>query len=932
MKGSRFVCLLCRHRLAISTPTSRTNSTRPTFRRTQTRLISRTVRRRDDRDNNTRPVAPGNSYNPVTRPETVTTATAPDSSRIRKIMPDRWNRPKVEWRKDLPKKGPGESHARADALFQQIVAGQRNPNEHTKPTAASTTLVQDIGKLLNMVGNGSPESAYLYLKTEIYPTIRQVDVAIPQIFSTVVKAVMNEVTTAKKGAMSNTKLPTVAEILRVWADIGMLSPQIWTELVGELVQTLVSMSISTEDYPSIEAYEKHLATRAAMVSDLVESLKLLSSPKFYDVPRSEHDGFRFPKIDEQSLSRFARTSNFTAAFCSMFPQYEFNPLGAQVAALTITTYALLRDRLRSNAHARLSATSFMSNVACLMTHVPIQDDALRNLMSSTFPSLEAYVMGEWPKMKREAIGGRFPQAGDPRSSPLPMLAYLLKQADDARNPTEVDRIWAEFIGPPTDLTETRVTLLKENVSLINSFINTYMALNQPDRALAVWGMLKRIGVIPDLKTWNAMLDGCKKARNGNGIRNVWAKMVSTGMELDLVVWTTRVSGLIESGDFEGGLHALEEMVRLWQESLKNPNFKGHVVEPTIEPVNAALTGLIRRKKIEAAERLLDWARRQGLKPDIFTFNTFLRPLIRDKRQRDVQRLFAQMKKLGVRADTATFTIVLDAALSQIEPPGSSLTDFEEAQKQTVALVLSQMEAAGLETNLQTYGKMVYLLLRSGGDRAKEAVKTVLAHLWAEGHELSPHIYTMLVEHYFSRRPPDLAAVDSLLRRKGLLVDGKRHSRSNSVSVGIGSGSSGSSSGSTSPISEMDRIFYDRVVRGYATAADDPTTALDLHGQLAARGYHITFGTEMQLLAALLRHNRAGDARAIATATRRRFEAWQGDASVARPGEADSSVSVFWKHTYWSFVEKYGLIEPETATPRPRTSAGEQGAEGGGSGA
>ncbi|RYO81278.1 hypothetical protein DL764_009787 [Monosporascus ibericus] len=894
MKGSRPVCLLCRHRLATSVPSSGPPRPAAQQRHARARLTTSTGHRHDTTRGAATAASEG-SPNTASPAETVTAAH--DTIRVRRYLNAESRKSKPESRNGWPRRPPEKSSAKVDDLFRQIVAEQQqlNPAQQAESkadakTATLATLVQDIGKLDDMVRDDAVEAAYVFLKTEIYPVVRKPDTLVPQVFYKVVAELMQKVVAAKKAAMDSTKLPTVAEICSVDADIGPLKPRKWADLVGELVKTLVGMSTSTEDYPSTEAYKAHLATRAALLADLVESWKVLSSPKFTLVGASHAsemlDGFWFPTLDKLSLLKFSKGNNFTAAFSSVFPQYSSHELGAPVAALTIATYALFQDPLRSNDKVRRSAARFMFNIDYLISHVQIQDNALRDLFAKTFPSLEGYVMGEWPRIKAqlrhrpEVAGGPLPHRRVPGlTSPKAMNTWALNQAYLARNSIEIDRMWEEFVGSDKDLTEERALHLQNNVDFINSFINTYMALNQPAKALTALNMLKKIGLSPTLKTWNTMLDGCKKARNVNAIRNIWAKLVRTGGQLDAAVWTTRVSGLIESGDLEGGLKALEEMTALWKRGLNDP--KSCAVKPTIEPVNAALAGLIRQRRVPAAERLLDWAVRQGIEPDIITFNTLLRPMIREERHRDIQRLFATMKKREVQADAATFTIVLDATLARIELPSrsaseSELASFKEAQKEAVARVLSQMEAVGLETNLQTYGKMIYLLLQSGGDRATEAVKAVLAHLWEQGHELSPHIYTMLVEHYFWQRPPDLASVGELLQH----AQKSRHFANGAP--------------------EMDRIFYDRVVKGYALA-DRPATALDLYYRLSEEGYLVTLGTQVELLRVLVQHELWDEAKGLVDNTKRLFEEQNGAAGL----DPDDS---FWQHGFWAVAERNGLVE------------------------
>lgn len=756
-----------------------------------------------------------------------------------------------------------------------------------------------------MVEDGPPEEAYVYLKTVLYPALRRPGVIIPHIFFKVVLDLLRKIVVAKKADMLDPNLPTVADIFQTHADIGQLKPCEWAEFVGELVQALVSTKPSTDDDPSSQG---RVNTQAAQLTDLVESWKVLSAPRFYDFKPSLQDseildGFWFPSFNKYTLRKYARSNKFIAAFNAVFPQYDQSQLGTSVAALTVATYVLLQDRDRSNEEARRSAARFTSNVAYLITHVGIEDDTLQDLISTTFPSLRDYIMGEWPqvkaRLKHNAKAAVEVRDRDRRPSSNPWTLKIpkrdgpswptrLNQAYLARNLDEVDRIWTEFVGVRKQLNQARIELLRDKTDLIDSFANVFMALAQPEKAMAAWGLYKQIGLSPTLKTWNAMLDGCKKARNLTALRNVWAKLMSSGMELDTHIWTTRISGLIEAGDTEAGLHALEEMTRLW--NLAREGKRPHAVKPTIEPVNAALSGLLSRKMPLVVEKLLDWAGRQGIKPDIFTFNMLLRTMIREGRNKDARKLFATMIKEGVRADAATFTVVLDAALTKIDPSASP-EEIDAVQKEVVAHVLSQMEAVGLESNLLTYGKMIYLLLQSGG-RSQKAIKAVLAHLWEQGFELSPHIYTMLVEHYFAQRPPDLASIDALLHRLQLQKAGTAADTDDDIVAG--------------DLPEMDRVFHDRVVKGYALAADDPGRALDLFYRLSERGYLVTLGTQVEVLRALLRHSRWEDAHALVEHTRKRFRLQNSD--NASGADRTAASRTFWKHGFWKVAEQNHLLK------------------------
>ncbi|KAK7923245.1 pentatricopeptide repeat protein [Apiospora marii] len=789
-----------------------------------------------------------------------------------------------------------------NALFQQIVH-----ESHDKTAASSEArharsldleLVSDIAHLEAMVDSDVPVSeAYHLLKTKIYPVIRQEGVNIPQIFFAVANKLMNKVIAAKKydmrnmEAMSATNLPPVAEIFRVCMDVGKIDPAHWTVLVERLVKGLCGMSVSPADYPSIEAYENHLATRDEMLTDLVESWKVLSLPK---LAISKHagkendiiDGFWFPRLEKSSAYRLAQSGNFVSAFSSLFPQYKFNKqLAPRVSVLAIATYALLLDRQRSNDNVRQEAAKFMAMVAFMIRTVRLLSSKLEEyLAKSTHISsaTSGYIMKQWASIDESLdhgttngnmhvdprnMGSRGGAAGLAQpSSPHQMdIEKRLSRAYGTGHLAEVDRVWHDFIGRPADFTPDRVAALQRQQDLFDSFINTYMALNDPDKAIIVWNTLPAVGLKPTLKTWNVMLDGCKKARNLHALNTIWSRLEALRVPLDIPIWTTRVAGLIDCGDPKAAIEALEELVKRWRMGQKEQ--QTDVLIPTMEPVNAAMAGLVRLNKFKAAQSLLSWSSRQGIRPDVVTFNILLRPLVREGREKEVRGLLDTMIKLGINADEATFTVILDGTLANVP------LDDVKNQARIVKSVFQKMADAGLKSNLHTYGKMIYLLLRSG-DHAQESVKLVLSELWAQGYELSPHIYTMLVEHYFARQPPDLDAVNKLLLRRRLL-----------------------------DYDDMDRVFYNRVIKGFAHVGE-LGTALGIYRKLHAAGFMVELDTQLDLLRALVHTGTAAgehEARQLVEGTVARFKELHSD------DWQSPQHSRFWGHAFWHFAVQAGVL-------------------------
>ncbi|KAI8950892.1 hypothetical protein F4801DRAFT_601721 [Xylaria longipes] len=864
MKGSKPVCLLCR--LQVAKATSRTRAAQW---QTQIACLS-TSSSRDAAG------AGRATLDNASTPESISSqAQSPPYSNVRISQT----------------KVVGEQPAsRVDVFFQQILQEQHGLQDAADGADGASTpwspsidlsLVQAIGKLQEMVDDKSvpAASAYLYFQTEINPAVQLPGTYVPQAYDRVKFALLEKLVAAKKADMFTDTLPTVADIFQMYAKVGELKPKQWAALVGELVQRIVNMDPTAETQSVLE-YERQLALREAMLADLVESWKVLSLPRHAIAPKGENEltnGFWFPRLDKYLLNKYAKKGDFSVPFSTLFPQYPRNQLGAPVAVLAIATFALLHDSARCSIDVRNNATQFMSKISDLVTIVDYRDAALQREIASTFPGLEGYVMGLWPKIR--AYLNQNHVSDDEGSAEMHRILasndknhknqasrlfnavsiwHRLNMSHPTRNSGEIDRLWEEFAGSDKTISQERAAQIRGNPHLIDSFIKIRMAFNQPDKAIVAWNMLGKVGLKPSLRTWNLMLDGLRKANNINGLKNIWAKLAKSGVTLDTAIWTTRVAGLIECGDIEGGLHALEEMARLWEEDRN-----GTAVKPTIEPVNAALAGLIRRKQHDVATKLLAWADRKSIEPDIFTFNTMLRSLIRDgDRDEDVAKLFATMKSQGVCANEATFTVVLDASFSKFEPRDP------EDQANIVADVASAMAAAGLELNMQTYGKMIYTLLRSN---ATVSAMAVVNHLYKRNLELSPHIYTMLVEHCFTQDPPDLDSVHRFVQRR-------RHL----------------------DFDDMDHVFYDRVIRGY-TQAGETSAALDVYKHVVGSSASMSLSALLDLLCALLRQDRLRDAREMVNREKERFEKENPD-----PEEH----ARYWGHQFWSLARKYHLLDSQ----------------------
>ncbi|KAK3942443.1 hypothetical protein QBC46DRAFT_380256 [Diplogelasinospora grovesii] len=807
------------------------------------------------------------------------------------------------------------------AIFKNIVGEQQSrdvaASESTAATSPSTGqmanlgLMKDVAKMQEILGrdgDAGVTAAYGFFETNIYPQISQAGSEVPQILIDQLSAVLFRRLLIKKAeSFDSPELPTVTRISEIMLELGLLKPPNWAILMIQLLQHICRVSTFPTDYTSIESYENAMGRRDALLHDLLGAWKVFTVPRFTalrvgDAAKAAKQGL-YPSGYPRAHSSSDRWPGPQRAFAALFPQYTHLVLHRPTWA-AIATYALLTDPVNRNQSVLEKATPFLRMMGQVLFASPRPKRNELKTVFGPYPDLHDYCLSRWPAVI--AVLSNRMAALDPRSFTRPPRSVdnIYRQFDQALkrgNLEAMKKAWQEFWGMDDVPDEARVKeLLAENVELFDQFIMAYMGLKQPELAIDVWNRMQRIGVKPTIKTWNSMIDGCTRAKNPHGIKTVWQRLVASGIELDTTVWTARISGLIRAGDPEAGLAALNEMAKIWEDSRKGQgNSFVIAVKPTIEPVNAALSGLLRLNRMSTAKTVLGWAARQGIAPDIYTFNTLLRPMVRKGQHDEVDKIFQMMRDMGIEADAATFTILLEGALADVG------AESPERQVQIVTKFIRDMEAAGVKANMQTYAKMIYVLLQEGGDNAEAAVKAVLAHIWSNaGLELTSHIYTMLAEHYFSRDPPDTVAVTSLIESRNL------HDNR-----------------------DIDRIFWERVIKGYSQAGETDR-ALHIYNRIfapsnaGAGGTIITFSTLYELLFALVRADKMEEAAKLVKSARNIMDATAGgggggggppeqipEGAAARGViDADIKTGRFWKHRFWHLADRYGLLQEDLVAP------------------
>lgn len=357
-------------------------------------------------------------------------------------------------------------------------------------------------------------------------------------------------------------------------------------------------------------------------------------------------------------------------------------------------------------------------------------------------------------------GISLPESSAWKKSEVTSLSIDLHQAIDRSDTGRVTILWQSFQG------RLKADSVEEHVreELFAQFLSAFFALRRSEQVLEVWNHMVRSGHKPTPKHWHAMIVGCTKSKDLVSMQQIWSNMLAGGVKPDMLLWTARINGLIICREWQLGLQALEELGRAWKaEAAKAPEHKSQndALLPSIVPIKATVRGLISIGKPNIAQSVLNWAKSYNIPPDTQIFNMLLRPAVRASDSSGVQSILTQMQVQSCPPDVATFTIILNGLLSNSSSPFHAQSPAD--QQSAVSAILADMEAAGLKANAYTYGTMLDGLL-SEYSLNVPAARAVLDHMAANKVKPSPHVYTILISHYFSASPPDLPAIDGLWRR------------------------------------------------------------------------------------------------------------------------------------------------------------------------
>ncbi|KAH0432404.1 pentatricopeptide repeat domain-containing protein [Colletotrichum camelliae] len=829
MLASRTVCARCRTRLlagAIATGTTRPNST-ASFPSVTTEQPS---------DKTAQP------------PRVQASEASPNKTRQRRSKED------VDAKK------------RALDLFESAINKSKGEEAVTPETPHAleklARLAKTLGTILNsnLKKNITVEIAtrnFTMLKTEVLPNLR--DSKVPQPILMETAQALRQLIEFKLVNTHAKELPSLTDLCRLMSDFGNVKPLSRLRFINSFLNAILPMLSKAKDTANVES----ATVEERSLQDLVDFWKHFSALRRVDSGLQSE-----PKFWLTSRPDLRNSNQPVKLFRLLLHSVAANEVVGLDAAL-VTTYVLLSDPAYEHTKARGDAAPLLEALEPIIKRFDRENlhpifEAQPRLWQYVEPRADWRVIQAAPNALSESASAA-PDGSTPKHG---KFAYALwhkrfNMAYRGNDHAAVQQAWRDLIKPPNDA--SRAVTLRRCPELFDYILHIACHKSRYEKDIytqvisEVLEYMKAIGLEPTIRTYTSMMEGWKLAKRLEPIEHMWESITKAGLKLDHQIWSSRISALGGLGAGWDGIRALTQMDRAWQEAVKNGR-EDQALKPAMSNVNAAISGLLWRDRMDGVKKVLEWASERDLQPDIYTFNMLLSRMLKQGKHEEADRILCSMKAAGVKPDGATFTIIMDTAFADISEQSP------KEQRATIENVFREMAACGIDPNQETYAKMIHSLLRQG-DVARSSITAVLAHLRANGQQPSTEICTMLVEYFIDRDQPDLDTVRAL-------VDDRR-SRARALT---------------------DRVFWETVIK-YYHRADNLDGALEIVYDLDDWGIWPGLPLLEPLLRSLLRRKDWDAAKKLVGTVRRQPRS-----------EAADRENRYWKHAFWAVARDYDLID------------------------
>ncbi|KAF4449854.1 glutathione s-transferase [Fusarium austroafricanum] len=804
-------------------------------------------------------------------PNILRTRPASHSSRSGREAKPRHVEPKKGINAFKHKQKPGQNPALA--LFKEIVCPDDvEVSSNTEAPSVPMPILNELEIVarLNEIMSRTvhPTNRYRSFLSEVWPSIQGLEGQIPKpIYSSVMQLLGNECNYMFQNGIYRNSL----DIAEKFKALGDYSINIRNDLI-------LNMCVRTTQHKNGSIERTELRQEILGMWQHISQLKRHSES-------NKNVRFALPSVtevmkDTEYSKGDAPTragTQTSRALASIFIQLP-PPQSLEAIPPLLATLAIMSDGRFSGPEYKRQMAPLLFLVRAVLSKYKVKQadlDTIASKPSAISPerlvTLKEYVVKQWPLATSMIASESHPWVKDSSQGKaleaqnnLNNFHQQLRAAYRSRNIGAIGSIWNAMIATLRDNPSLEAQLAHDR-EFLDFWVFVWCAVRRPPRVQETIDLMHSLEVEPTVRTYTSMMHGWKMCKDIGKIEALWSQLVKSGMRLDAVIWTERISALIELGQHQKGLQALAELVTNWQRAMKQGK-QEQAVQPSIEAVNAAFKSLLHADP-KAAHELLAWAGRLGIAPNTRTYNILIRETIRIGHHEDVSELLQSMRKEDIEPDSATFTILLEAVIGRMEDASV------EEQVAAIKAVFSDIEQAGLKPNLETYGKMLYALdgLPNCSD---DVIAALQQHMRSNGFGsvLTPHMITILIERALRRNPPDINKIRSLLKENNL-----------------------------TKVSTGDQTLWERVMTAHAVGGDI-REAMSIFDDLAKSGRPVTsLSCLKELIQALLENGEMESAKRVVEVVLKH---------KLHDKEIKGANERYWRHHFWYLAQHNGLIDSQ----------------------
>lgn len=183
----------------------------------------------------------------------------------------------------------------------------------------------------------------------------------------------------------------------------------------------------------------------------------------------------------------------------------------------------------------------------------------------------------------------------------------------------------------------------------NIMMKVFASTGDVLKAFEMYAEMQRANILPNEMTFGILLDACIDHNHMNHAREVFSDLRRSGLELNVILYTTFMKGLVNEGELTEAIGILEEMC-----TQRN-------AMPDLVTFSTLAKAFATAGNIAMCVELLERMMRLGIQPDGVLFNMVLTSCAaKPVDPEETQRLFIWLVKRGLKPSTATISVLIKA--------------------------------------------------------------------------------------------------------------------------------------------------------------------------------------------------------------------------------------------------------------------------------